>query len=186
MPGWAWILIVVAVALVLLAVIASIVTRNRRRAQLREQFGPEYDRTVDRAGGRGSAEAELQERARQRERLDIIPLEPEAQRRYSESWREVQTRFVDDPGGAVNEADRLVTDVMRDRGYPIEDFDRRAADISVDHPGVTENYRAAHDIYLKNDRGDAGTEDLRQAFVHYRALFEELLETREPAEQEAR
>jgi hypothetical protein len=186
MPSWAWILIAVAVALVLLALIASVLTRNRRSSRLQEQFGPEYDRTVDEAGRKRDAEAELAERARQRERLDIIPLQPEAQRRYSRSWTDVQGRFVDDPPGAVNDADGLVTDVMRERGYPIDDFDQRAADISVDHPEVVENYRAAHAIYLKSDRGDAGTEDLRQAFVHYRALFEELLETREPSGQEAR
>lgn len=186
MPTWAWILIVVAAAIVLLALLAAVVGRRRRRAGLQERFGPEYERTVDRAGGRRGAEAELAERERQRERLDIVPLQPEARDRYAESWRSVQTRFVDDPSGAVSDADRLVTDVMRERGYPIDDFEQRAADISVDHPDVVENFRAGHEIYLRSDRGEAGTEDLRQAFVHYRALFDELLTTREASTQEAR
>ena len=186
MPTWAWILIVVAAAILVLALLASMMTARRKRAGLQDRFGPEYDRTVERTGRRRGAEAELQERERQRERLNIVPLQPEARDRYAESWRSVQTRFVDDPSGAVGDADRLVTDVMRDRGYPIDDFDRRAADVSVDHPDVVENFRAGHEIYLRSDRGEAGTEDLRQAFVHYRALFEELLETREPSAQEAR
>jgi hypothetical protein len=186
MPTWAWILIVVAAAILVLALLASMMTARRRRAGLQDRFGPEYDRTVERTGRRRGAEAELQERERQRERLNIVPLQPEARDRYAESWRSVQTRFVDDPSGAVGDADRLVTDVMRDRGYPIDDFDRRAADVSVDHPDVVENFRSGHEIYLRSDRGEAGTEDLRQAFVHYRALFEELLETREPSAQEAR
>jgi predicted nucleic acid-binding protein len=186
MPTWAWILIVVAAAILVLALLASMMTARRRRAGLQDRFGPEYDRTVERTGRRRGAEAELQERERQRERLNIVPLQPEARDRYAESWRSVQTRFVDDPSGAVGDADRLVTDVMRDRGYPIDDFDRRAADVSVDHPDVVENFRAGHEIYLRSDRGEAETEDLRQGFVHYRALFEELLETREPSAQEAR
>jgi hypothetical protein len=186
MPTWAWILIVVAAAILVLALLASVMTARRRRAGLQDRFGPEYDRTVERTGRRRGAEAELEERERQRERLDIVPLQPEARDRYAESWRSVQTRFVDDPSGAVGDADRLVTDVMRDRGYPIDDFDQRAADVSVDHPDVVENFRAGHEIYLRSDRGEAETEDLRQAFVHYRALFEELLETREPSAQEAR
>jgi hypothetical protein len=186
MPTWAWIIIAVAAVLVVLAVVAAIYTRTRRTRGLQERFGSEYERTVEEQGGRRDAERELTERARQRARLDIIPLSPEARDRYAESWRTVQTRFVDDPAGAVGEADRLVTDVMRERGYPIDDFEQRAADISVDHPDVVQNYRAGHALYLKEDRGEADTEDLRQAFVHYRALFSELLETREGAVQEVR
>ena len=185
MPDWAWIIIVAAAVLIVLAV-AAIYMRSRRSRSLQERFGSEYERTVEEEGGRRGAERELAERERQRERLDIIPLAPEARDRYGESWRTVQTRFVDDPAGAVGEADRLVTDVMRERGYPIDDFVQRAADISVDHPDVVENYRAGHALYLKEDRGEAGTENLRQAFVHYRALFSELLETREDAVQEVR
>ena len=124
---------------------------------------------------------------RKREQLDIVPLSPEAQEKYSSSWRDVQGRFVDDPGGAVNEADGLVTDVMRDRGYPIDDFEQRADDISVDHPDVVQNYRAAHAVHAKASDGNGGasTEDLRQGFVHYRALFTELLEAPERSPEEA-
>ena len=116
-----------------------------------------------------------------------MPLSPEAQKEYSASWQQVQGQFVDDPSNAVTEADRLVTDVMRDRGYPIDDFDQRADDISVDHPDVVQNYRAAHAVYVKasDGNGGAGTEDLRQGFVHYRALFNELLETGERSREEA-
>ena len=185
MPMWAWIIIVAAAVLVVVAV-AAIYTRSRKTRGLQEQFGSEYDRTVDERGGRRDAERELMERTKQRERLDIIPLSDDARDRYADSWRTVQNQFVDDPSGAVHEADRLVTEVMRERGYPIDDFEQRAADISVDHPDVVENYRAGHDLYVKEERGDAGTEDLRQAFVHYRALFAELLETRERDFQEVR
>ena len=175
-----------AAAVLIVLAVAAIYMRSRRSRSLQERFGSEYERTVEEEGGRRGAERELAERERQRERLDIIPLAPEARDRYAESWRTVQTRFVDDPAGAVGEADRLVTDVMRERGYPIDDFDQRAADISVDHPDVVENYRAGHALYLKEDRGESDTENLRQAFVHYRALFSELLETREDAVQEVR
>jgi len=186
MPTWAWIIIGVVAALVVIGAIAAVWARKRRTAGLRERFGPEYDRTVAERDKRGEAEQELAERERKREQLDIVPLSPESRTKYSDSWRTVQTKFVDDPAGTVGDADRLVTDVMRERGYPIDDFDQRAADISVDHPDVVENYRAAHGIYVTHERGGANTEDLRQAFVHYRALFEELLEERVPAAQGAR
>ena len=182
MPTWAWIVIAVVAALVVIGAIAAWM-QQRRRTQLKERFGSEYDRTVSEEGDRRAAEKDLADRERKRERLDIVPLSPEAQTKYSESWREVQGQFVDDPADAVNEADGLVTNVMRDRGYPIDDFDQRAEDISVDHPEVVQNYRAAHDVYVKASNGDGGasTEDLRQGFVHYRALFTELLETPEEA-----
>jgi hypothetical protein len=186
MPVWAWIIIVVFAAAVVMAAVAVYLTRTRQTQRLQERFGSEFDRTVSERGGQRAAEKELAERERKREQLDIVPLAPEAREKYAGSWRDVQTRFVDDPPGAVTEADRLVTDVMRDRGYPIDDFEQRAADISVDHPNVVENYRAAHAIYLRQQNGGGETEDLRQAFVHYRALFEELLDTRETASQEAR
>lgn len=187
MPGWAWIVLAVVVALVVLAAIAVYVSNRRRTAQLHERFGPEYDRTVAERGGQRSAEKELAERERQREKIDIVPLSEDARRTYLESWRSVQTRFVDDPEGAVGDADRLITEVMRDRGYPIDEFEQRAADLSVDHPEVVQHYRAAHAVHVdQKDRQDDGdTEDLRQAFVHYRALFEELVETNEPAMEEA-
>ena len=186
MPTWGWIIIAIVFALVVAGAVAAYVARQNQTRRLRERFGSEYDRTVSSRGEQRAAEEELAERERKREQLDIVPLTPEARDKYAESWRNVQTRFVDDPPGAVNDADRLVTDVLRERGYPIDDFEQRAADISVDHPNVVENFRAAHAIYLEQQNGGGGTEDLRQAFVHYRALFEELLETREPAGQEAR
>lgn len=186
MPTWAWIVIAVVAALIVLGAIAAWM-QQRRRSQLKERFGSEYDRTVSERGGERAAEKELAQRERKRERLDIVPLSPEAQAKYAASWRDVQGRFVDDPSNAVDDADRLVTDVMRERGYPIDDFEQRADDISVDHPDVVENYRAAHAVYVKasDSNGGASTEDLRQGFVHYRALFNELLETREPATEEA-
>jgi hypothetical protein len=185
MPTWAWIVLVVVAALVVIGAIAAW-AQQRKRSHLQERFGSEYDRTVSEAGERRAAEKELADRERKREQLDIVPLSPEAQAKYTASWEGVQSHFVDDPSGALAEADRLVTEVMRDRGYPIDEFDQRAADISVDHPDVVENYRAAHAVYVKssNGNGSAGTEDLRQGFVHYRALFTELLETNEMAAQE--
>jgi hypothetical protein len=179
MPVWGWVLI--AAAFVVIAAVAIVVTRSansrKRTERLKERFGPEYERTVGEAGEQGGAEDELAARERKRDKLDIIPLSPGAREKYADSWRTVQTAFVDNPSSAVGDADRLVTQVMRDRGYPIDDFDQRAADISVDHPKVVENYRTAHSIYLLQEEGDVGTEDQREAFVHYRALFEKLLET---------
>ena len=182
MPTWAWIVIAVVAVVIVIGAIAAWM-QQKRRSELKERFGSEYDRTVSEGGDRRAAEKDLADRERKRERLDIVPLSPEAQAKYSESWRQVQGQFVDDPADAVNEADGLVTNVMRDRGYPIDDFDQRAEDISVDHPEVVQNYRAAHDVYVKASNGDGGasTEDLRQGFVHYRALFTELLETPEEA-----
>jgi hypothetical protein len=178
MPTWAVVVIVLAVV-VLAGVAAWVVLGKRRTQHLREQFGPEYRRTVAERGDQRDAETELRERERRREKLQIRPLERAARERYVESWRGVQARFVDDPEGTIGEADALVTAVMRERGYPIEDFEQRTADISVDHPEVVENYRAAHRISLASAEGRATTEDLRRATVHYRALFEELLDTAE-------
>ncbi len=186
MPTWAWIIIVVAAAILVAGAVAAYIARQNQTKRLQERFGPEYERAVSDRGDQRAAEKELAERERKREQLDIVPLTPEARENYAGEWQDVQTRFVDDPANAVKDADRLVTDVMRDRGYPMDDFDQRAADISVDHPHVVENYRAAHEIDLQQQNGGAGTEDLRRAFVHYRALFDELLETRETAGQEAR
>jgi hypothetical protein len=175
MPAWLWVVIaVVVIAAIALAVWAAM--RRRRTENLRRQFGPEYDRTVDETGGPRDAESELERRRRRREDLDIRPLAPDARRRYAEEWRILQARFVDDPAGAVAQADTLVTEVMRERGYPMDDFDQRAADVSVDHPEVVGDYRSAHDISTRSANGQADTEDLRQAMVHHRALFEQLLE----------
>ncbi len=152
-------------------------SQKRRAGELRERFGPEYDHAVAEHGDPRRAQAELEARQQRVERLDIRSLSPSDQERFTQAWRATQARFVDDPSAAIVEADRLVTDVMTARGYPMGNFKQRAADISVDHPRVVENYRAAHDIALRHDNGEASTEDLRKAMVHYRALFEDLLET---------
>ena len=175
MPGWAWALIAVAVILVIALVVWQAL-RARRTRTLQDRFGPEYDRTIDRADGRRDAEAELEARAKRREELDIRPLTPGARERYIAQWQRVQARFVDDPDAAVRDADILIQSVMSDRGYPMDDFEQRAADVSVDHPDVVENYREGHRLTRASAMGDGTTEDLRQAMVHYRGLFDELLE----------
>jgi hypothetical protein len=151
-----------------------------RRTTLRKRFGPEYDRTVQASGNAMRAEAELEARAKRVGAYHIQPLSPDDGARFSTAWRQVQSRFVDDPDGAVREADRLVTDLMSTRGYPMTEFERRAADLSVDHPEVVSHYREAHQIASRQHeaRGRVSTEDLRQAVMHYRALFEELLDVR--------
>ena len=151
--------------------------QKRRSKQLREGFGPEYDHAVREHGDRRRAESDLQERQKRVERLHIRDLSPEERARFADAWRSTQARFVDDPPATIAEADRLVGEVMETRGYPVGDFEQRSADISVDHPHVVTNYRAAHAIAGAQERGEASTEDLRQAMVHYRALFEELLES---------
>jgi hypothetical protein len=180
MPTWAWIVIVVA-AVIIVGAIAWSAARARRRQGLQERFGSEYDRTVADAPNRREAEANLSEREKRREQFDIRSLDQSSRDRYASEWQNTQARFVDDPEAAVGEADRLIQRVMLERGYPVDDFEQRANDLSVDHPDVISNYRAAHGISVANDRGKASTEDLRTAMVHYRALFAELLET-EPAE----
>ncbi len=177
MPAWSWIVIAAIVIVIGLAVIVALVNRRRRTERLRSHFGPEYERAVGEAGDQRAGEKELLARQRKRQKLDIVALSPDARAKYSELWRAVQTTFVDDPSKSVGDADRLVTAVMCDRGYPVDDFERRAADISVDHPHVVEHYRAAHTLHLAQERADIGTEAQREAFVHYRALFEKLLET---------
>jgi predicted nucleic acid-binding protein len=181
MPTWAWIVIVIAAAVIVVGAIAWSAARARRRKGLQERFGSEYDRTVADAPSRREAEANLNEREKRREQFDIRPLEQSSRDRYANEWDKTQARFVDDPEAAVGDADRLIQRVMLERGYPVDDFEQRANDLSVDHPDVISNYRAAHGISVANERGKASTEDLRTAMVHYRALFAELLET-EPAE----
>jgi hypothetical protein len=173
--------VIIAVAVVLVAGIAAFFFQQKRRTErLRNKFGvPEYDRAVETGGNRRNAEAKLEERAQRVEAFHLKPLAPGDRARFVDSWRGVQAHFVDGPAGAVTEADRLLGDVMSTRGYPVSDFDQRAADISVDHPLVLENYRTAHEIAVRQTRGQANTEDLRQAMVHYRTLFEELIS--EPA-----
>lgn len=163
----------VVVVLVLLAVWAY--SQRRQRVNLRQQFGPEYDRTVE-AVGPERADAVLRERTARVSRFDLHKLSHEQASAFAREWRRVQSRFVDDPDGAVGEADKLVTQVMTARGYPLEDFDVRAADLSVDHPIVVQNYRTARELALRRQRGEAGTEEMRQAVVNYRALVDELLE----------
>jgi len=153
---------------------------------LRSRFGQVYERVFKTDGDRRRAESVLEERQKRIEKLDIRPLSVEDRRRFQEAWTRDQALFVDDPQGAVAQADRLIGDVMKARGYPVGDFEQRAADISVDHPMVVENYRIAHDIAIRDRRGEVGTEDLRKAMVHYRALFDELLETRAAAAKEGR
>ena len=170
-------LILIVCAAVVVVVAVWFAVRRRRTEALKHQFGPEYDRTVREARTVGQGEAMLVERQQRVERLNIRPLTPEDSRRFSQAWRDVQARFVDDPKGAIVEADRLVGDVMHVRGYPVGDFEQRVADISVDHPNVVMNYRAARDIVREHERGQATTEDLRQAMVHFRALFNDLLGT---------
>jgi hypothetical protein len=179
MATWVWIVIAVA-AVVVVALLLWSMLRTRRTRTLKEGFGPEYDRTVADAPSRREAESELAERQKRREELDVRPLDPRARDRYVQEWQATQARFVDDPGGAIAEADTLIQQVMRERGYPVEDFDQRAADLSVDHPEVVNNYRAAHGISIAHERERATTEDLRKAMQHYRSLFDELLESRQP------
>ena len=166
----------VLIAVILIGAIAVITLSRVRSQRLRQRFGPEYDRTIRTEGNVRKAEAALEARAKRVANLHIRPLVAADADRFDAAWRAVQTRFVDDPRGAVTEADRLVGEVMAARGYPVGDFEQRVADISVDHPDVVMNYRAAREIALQHAAGKASTEDLRQAMVHYRALFTDLLE----------
>jgi len=175
MDTWVWIVIAVVAAIVVLGVFWG-AARSRRSRSLQDRFGREYDRTVEHAGGKREAERELSDREKRREELELRPLSPEQRDRYVQEWQATQGLFVDDPTGAVSRADALVQRVMNDRGYPVDDFEQRAADISVDHPDLVERYRTAHGIAQASERGDASTDDLRHSVRHYRALFVELLE----------
>jgi|SRR5579862_9483890 len=175
-------LIIVIVAIVVVLVLAFAVMRKRRSEALRRRFGPEYERTV-REHGPSRAESELLQREKRVEKLRLRPLSAAERERFVTDWRTTQSQFVDDPKGAVHDADSLVTQLMQTRGYPMSDFEQRAADISVDHPRVVDNYRAAHEIALRHRQGKATTEDLRNALIYYRSLFDELLETRPVGEQ---
>jgi hypothetical protein len=179
--------IVIAVIVAVAAAIGIwVFMRKRRTERLRAQFGgTEYTRAVKEGGGRRQAEAVLDKRADRVEGLHIRELGPGDRARFVESWRGVQARFVDGPGGAVTEADQLLGDVMSARGYPVSDFEQRAADISVDYPLVLQNYRGAHEIAVRQTRGQASTEELRQAMIHYRTLFEELVAEPELARAKA-
>jgi hypothetical protein len=173
-----WFIVIVVIALTL---VGLVMTARQRRHSLQERFGPEYDRSVETAGGRRQAERELRDKAARRDKLDIRPLSAESRERYADEWALVQEGFVDAPGDAVDQADALVARVMLERGYPVEDFDTRSDMAAVDHPDVVDHYRAAHQIRKANRTGDADTEQLRVAVVHYRWLFDALLGERETA-----
>lgn len=174
--------IIIAVLVVVVLALGGLLYFQRHRSdQLRSRFGPEYDRAVKESGGKSKAEATLAEREKRVKSLSIRPLEPSDRARFTRSWQNVQAEFVDDPEGSIGHADSLLAEVMSARGYPVSDFEQMSADISVDHPDVVQNYRAAHEIALRHKRGQANTEDLRQAMIHYRSLFEELVtDTRAP------
>jgi hypothetical protein len=174
-------IIVAAVVVIALLTVAAwyFARRKKQSARLEQRFGPEYERTVGELGGRAKAESELKAREKRVEHLIITPLAPAEAARFAEAWNALQGRFVDNPTGVVTQADGLVRELMLKRGYPMGDFERRAADISVDHSTVVENYRAAQAIAVRGARGEADTEELRRAVVHYRALFDDMLEVRE-------
>ena len=166
--------IIVAVIVVVVGAIAFAVLQKRRTEKLRQHFGPEYDRAVAEGGNKRIAESRLEERTERVKQFHIRPLTAEDRARFTEQWDRVQAHFVDAPAGAVAEADQLIGDLMATCGYPVGDFEQRAADISVEHPIVTQNYRSAHEIAVRQARGQASTEDLRRAMIHYRALFDDL------------
>jgi hypothetical protein len=178
-------LIVIAVAVVAVLVAAWLFMERRRRERLRTQFGPEYERTLRETGDVRRTESLLEGRAKRVGKYQIRPLSPDESQRFGLAWRRLQTRFIDDPSGAVREADTVVTELMTVRGYPMTEFENRAEDLSVDHPSVVDHYRQAHAIAGRDASSAASTEDLRQAVVYYRALFEELLDVREPERKRA-
>jgi len=176
--------IAVAVIVLVLGAIFAVYFQRRRTEKLRSRFGPEYERSVAESGDRRRAEAQLEKRAERVEKFHLRTLTAEDRARFTEQWDRVQAHFVDSPAGSVAEADQLLGDIMATCGYPMGDFEQRAADISVDHPVVVQNYRAAHDIALRQAKGQANTEDLRRAMIHYRALFEDLVYDRREAVKE--
>jgi predicted nucleic acid-binding protein len=176
------VIVLVVAALAIGAGAAFFFLRRRKSDDLRRSFGREYGRTVAETGDRGRAERELEQRRERVDQLQIRPLPAGEAERYARGWREVQKRFVDEPEAVVADADRLITEVMQRRGYPVADFEQRAADLSVHHARVVDNYRSAQQLAERSRNGGASTEDLRQAMVHYRVLFEDLLESRTPTE----
>jgi hypothetical protein len=174
MDAWIWIVIAVVVVLVIIVAVAATASR-RRRHHLQQRFGSEYDRTVEGADRRRAAERDLRDREARHDELQLRPLSEASRQRYTEQWQDMQSGFVDRPQVAVADADRLITELMRERGYPVDDFDTRSELVSVDHPDVVENYRTAHGIAVRTIEGRTSTEDLRQAVISYRALFEEML-----------
>ena len=178
-----WVIVVVAVVVVI--ALAALALGRGRSAALKRRFGPEYDHTVDEKGGRRAAEASLRDRAKRRNELEIHELSHEARLEFATRWREVQSSFVDDPHLAVDDADRLVQEVMRERGYPVDEFDERLDMVSVDHPELAENYRVAHTIQRRSGVDSASVDDLREAFQRYRALFDDLLADSAGVDQDA-
>jgi hypothetical protein len=176
------VLALVVIAILALVAIIVVVTRQRRKAALRSRFGPEYERAIRERGSEREAQAVLEQREKRVEKFRIRNLDASERQQYADRWRTVQSRFVDDPRGAVIDADETVASLMGARGYPMADFEQRAADLSVDHPRVVDNYRAAHDIAVRHRKGQASTEDLRQAMIYYRSLFEDLLDGHKPGE----
>jgi hypothetical protein len=175
MPTWLFIVIIVAAVIVVVGIAATL-TRRKRTESLRERFGPEYDRAIEDRDGRRGAEADLRDRQKRRAELEISPLAEPTRMRFAQEWAVVQQNFVDEPVGAVVSAEGLVHAVMAQRGYPMDDFAAQSDLISVDHPAVVQNYRAAHDVYQRAQTSSATTEDLREAMVRYRSLFDELLQ----------
>ena len=181
-----WIVFGTILVVALLVAAAWVLSQRKKRSlRLQQRFGQEYIRTVDEFGGRAKAESELKAREKRVEHLSITTLAPSEAARFSQAWNALQGRFVDNPKGVVAEADQLVRELMLARGYPMGDFERRSADISVDHPAMVETYRAAQSIAVRDQRGEANTEELRKAVVHFRALFDELLEVRETKQEDS-
>ncbi|MBV8903582.1 MAG: hypothetical protein JOZ22_08105 [Acidobacteriia bacterium] len=172
----AQIVVILVAVLVIAAIVIWMLRGKKRTKQLRTQFGPEYDRAVRWSGSRTKAEEDLLRRQKRMETVHIRPLAEEDRERFAAQWRETQTRFVDDPAGSIHDADHLLCELMKVRGYPISDFEHRAEDLSVHYPALVRNYRAAHAVGFRLERGEASTEELRQALVYYRDLFDELLE----------
>ncbi len=169
------VLIVVIVALVLIALLIYSTARRHRSDALRQHYGPEYDHALQNSNGKTEAESKLLARSKRRQELDIRPLDPAARKRYNSAWTAAKADFVDDPDRAIAKADELVKEVMSERGYPIDGFEQQAADVSVGHPDVVSQYRSAHAIAVARGNGEASTEESRQAMIHYRAMFEELI-----------
>jgi len=170
-----YVVVILVVLVILGAILAPIFARRQRSGRFRDQYGPEYDRTVRTMGSDKKAQSEMDERRKHVETLSIRPLSDRQRERYLADWKAVQANFVDQPGQATAQADHLIMEVMQLRAYPVSDFEQRAADVSIQYPALVSNYRAAREIALKNEQHHAGTEDLRQAMIHYRDLFDELL-----------
>lgn len=175
-------LILVAAAILVLIGAGIFLMQRRRTQKLQSRFGPEYDRALQETGDKSKAEAELQKREKRVEKLSIRPLAPAQRERFAAQWERVQAEFVDNPENSVRDADILLQDVMNARGYPVQDFEQVASDISVDHPSVVDQFRTAHSLAVRHNRGEGGTEDLRNAMINYRALFDELVSDRGAAD----